>query len=29
MLQGLTTTIEGFGKKAKAKISIQDLELVV
>ena len=26
MLSGLTTTIEGLGKKAKSKMSIQDLE---
>jgi len=29
MLAGLTTTIEGLGKKTKAKMSIQDLEKVI
>jgi hypothetical protein len=29
MIAGLTTTLEGFGKKAKSKINIQDLEKVM
>jgi len=28
MISGLTTTLEGLGKKTKSKISIQDLELI-
>lgn len=29
MISGLTTTIEGLGKRTKPKMSIQDLELVM